>query len=142
MNAIIPDLIFLGFTYMGFFVDRHVVPGRVGLLSMTLLVERTLINSIYSSLPEISYHCWLLDYLIVSFVLVFLLDSARLPLHRIRAVAALLHLFLEMLLGAGNDGPFGFVVEIVGVTETKDQIGLFGLLAEVRVRGASRGALS
>ena len=55
---------------MGFFVDRHVVPGRVGLLSMTLLVERTLINSIYSSLPEISYHCWLLDYLIVSFVLV------------------------------------------------------------------------
>ena len=71
MNAIIPDLIFLGFTYMGFFVDRHVVPGRVGLLSMTLLVERTLINSIYSSLPEISYHCWLLDYLIVSFVLVF-----------------------------------------------------------------------
>ena len=71
MPAIIPDLIFLGFTYMGFFVDRHVVPGRVGLLSMTLLVERTLINSIYSSLPEISYHCWLLDYLIVSFVLVF-----------------------------------------------------------------------
>ncbi|KAH8052777.1 canalicular multispecific organic anion transporter [Aureococcus anophagefferens] len=71
VNAIIPDLIFLGFTYMGFFVDRHVVPGRVGLLSMTLLVERTLINSIYSSLPEISYHCWLLDYLIVSFVLVF-----------------------------------------------------------------------
>lgn len=72
VNGLVPDLIFLGFVYLGFFVDRHSVPGRVAIVSMGLLVERTLINSIFETIPQISYNCWLTDFLAASQILIFL----------------------------------------------------------------------
>ena len=75
VNALIPDAIFLFFVYAGFYIDRGAVPARVACYAIGLLIERTMINSIYASLPPISYSVWLTDYLLYSLILIALTSA-------------------------------------------------------------------
>lgn len=65
-QVLVPDVLFLGVSYTGFFVDCKAAPARAALAVMPLLIQITLINTVYNSLPKTSERLWLSDWLLVS----------------------------------------------------------------------------
>lgn len=65
-QTIVPDFLFLLLAYVGFWVDPNAAPARAAISVIPVLILRTLANSVYSSIPQISTNVWLCDYLLAS----------------------------------------------------------------------------
>jgi len=64
-----PSLLFLLVAYMQFFVGAEAVPARAAIALISVLVMRTLSNSVYQSLPQGSQRMWLVDCLMTAVIL-------------------------------------------------------------------------
>eukprot|EP00443_Scrippsiella_acuminata_P091507 CAMPEP_0115413560 /NCGR_PEP_ID=MMETSP0271-20121206/22133_1 /TAXON_ID=71861 /ORGANISM="Scrippsiella trochoidea, Strain CCMP3099" /LENGTH=594 /DNA_ID=CAMNT_0002837843 /DNA_START=46 /DNA_END=1830 /DNA_ORIENTATION=- len=61
-QVILPSLLFLTVSYIQFWVDPAAAPARAALAVIPVLIQRTLSNQVYKSLPEGSQRMWLSDY--------------------------------------------------------------------------------
>lgn len=58
---IVPSQLFLGLSYMQFYVDRAAAPARAALATIPVLIQVTLLRMLYTSLPEGSQTMWISD---------------------------------------------------------------------------------
>lgn len=65
-QVVIQDFLFLGVSYAGFYVNPSVAPARAAMAVIPVLIMRTLANSVFRGLPQLSYSMWMADYLQVS----------------------------------------------------------------------------
>mmetsp|Transcript_16872 Transcript_16872/g.39609 ORF Transcript_16872/g.39609 Transcript_16872/m.39609 type:complete len:550 (-) Transcript_16872:52-1701(-) len=70
--VIVPSILFLGVSYTGFWVSPKAVPARATVAVIPLLILLTLMNNVYSSLPQTSEIMWLVWYLLIDLFLALL----------------------------------------------------------------------
>mmetsp|Transcript_75970 Transcript_75970/g.246033 ORF Transcript_75970/g.246033 Transcript_75970/m.246033 type:complete len:488 (-) Transcript_75970:81-1544(-) len=63
---LIPDLLFLGVSYTGFYIDPEISPARAMVAIIPLLIMLTLLNNLFDILPKTPDRMWLTDYLRIS----------------------------------------------------------------------------
>jgi hypothetical protein len=69
LQYMVPDFMFLLLSYVGFYVNANIAPARAAVAVIPVLILRSLSNSVFSSIPQISTNVWLCDYLLVSMML-------------------------------------------------------------------------
>jgi hypothetical protein len=69
LQYMVPDFMFLLLSYVGFFVNPAAAPARAAVSVIPVLILRSLSNSVFSSIPQISTNVWLCDYLLASMIM-------------------------------------------------------------------------
>jgi hypothetical protein len=70
--VIIPGILIVIISYLGFWLSYRSVPGRVTLAVIPILTSVTLLNKGYTKLPNIAYETWLLTFLYCNLIFTIL----------------------------------------------------------------------
>ncbi|XP_023330045.1 glycine receptor subunit alpha-4 [Eurytemora carolleeae] len=71
VQTYIPSTVFLVLAWMGLFIPKEIIPGRVGMGMTTILTQTSMFSATRQHVPKVSYITWLDVWMLVCMIFVF-----------------------------------------------------------------------